>query len=156
MTSKTRRAHKLTGTSAPFNDPLHHHLLPSSPNYVHLVLISLWHRSSDWQRRMRDLHQTLPFGRKGQAYLKGGEPCLALETEMDRAWPLAEEDGRSRGGKVSSSFLLLCTSFHKKWGKNLVFRQWKTCCSTLASIHVCLTIFQNYHERPKTQNHRMV
>lgn len=137
VTSKIHRAHKLTGTSAPFNDPLHHHLLPSSPNYVHLALISLWHRSYDWQCHIRDLHQTLPFGRKGQAYLKGEEPCLALETEMDRGWPVAKEDGQSRGGNVSFSFLLLCTSFHKKWGKKSGFQTAKNLLLNLG-INTCL------------------
>lgn len=69
---------------------------------------------------------------------------------MDRAWPLAEEDGQSRGRKVFSSFLLLCTSFHKKWEKILGFRQWTTCCSNFAPIRVFLIIFQNYHEWTET------
>lgn len=76
-----------------------------------------------------------------------GEPCLALETDTDHAWPLAEEDGQSRGGKVFFSFRPLCTSFHRSGEKNLVSRQRTTRCSTFASIRVYLIYTVNIEEQ---------
>lgn len=104
-----------------------------------------WFHFDKQQFPVRNLHWTLPFVRKGQAYPKRGKSHLALKINRFRwasCWGEQTEQGRESIFLLPPTLNLLPQEVRRKPGFQIH-------CSTSVSIHILLISFWNHHEWTK-------